>query len=301
MQLGMIGMGKMGLPMVHNGRDHGLEIVVFSEKSEKITDLAAEGIKGFSRLETFVAALLPPRVVWLMIPAGAPVDTMISRLLPLLDSGDILIDGGNSWYQDSQRRHAQMLQAGIHFMDVGTSGGTEGARNGACLMIGGDREIYYRIEPVFKALSGSSGFAYLGESGSGHFVKMIHNGIEYGMMQAIGEGLEIMQHSPLGLELDKVTAVWQRGSIVSGLLMDMTAASLAREPDLQSIEGIVAASGEDNWTVNEAVRLGVAAPTIAAALFARFKSQDREKFAERSVAAMRREFGGHAVVTRDKE
>ena len=236
-----------------------------------------------------------------MIPAGAPVDTMISRLLPLLDSGDILIDGGNSWYQDSQRRHAQMLQAGIHFMDVGTSGGTEGARNGACLMIGGDREIYYRIEPVFKALGGSSGFAYLGESGSGHFVKMIHNGIEYGMMQAIGEGLEIMQHSPLGLELDKVTAVWQRGSIVSGLLMDMTAASLAREPDLQSIEGIVAASGEANWTVNEAVRLGVAAPTIAAALFARFKSQDREKFAERSVAAMRREFGGHAVVTRDKE
>lgn len=301
MQLGMIGMGKMGLPMVHNGRDHGLEIVVFSEKSEKIIDLAAEGIKGFSRLETFVAALLPPRVVWLMIPAGAPVDTMISRLLPLLDSGDILIDGGNSWYQDSQRRHAQMLQAGIHFMDVGTSGGTEGARNGACLMIGGDREIYYRIEPVFKALGGSSGFAYLGESGSGHFVKMIHNGIEYGMMQAIGEGLEIMQHSPLGLELDKVTAVWQRGSIVSGLLMDMTAASLAREPDLQSIEGIVAASGEANWTVNEAVRLGVAAPTIAAALFARFKSQDREKFAERSVAAMRREFGGHAVVTRDKE
>ena len=301
MQLGMIGMGKMGLPMVHNGRDHGLEIVVFSEKSEKITDLAAEGIKGFSRLETFVAALLPPRVVWLMIPAGAPVDTMISRLLPLLDSGDILIDGGNSWYQDSQRRHAQMLQAGIHFMDVGTSGGTEGARNGACLMIGGDREIYYRIEPVFKALGGSSGFAYLGESGSGHFVKMIHNGIEYGMMQAIGEGLEIMQHSPLGLELDKVTAVWQRGSIVSGLLMDMAAASLAREPDLQSIEGIVAASGEANWTVNEAVRLGVAAPTIAAALFARFKSQDREKFAERSVAAMRREFGGHAVVTRDKE
>ena len=301
MQLGMIGMGKMGLPMVHNGRDHGLEIVVFSEKSEKITDLAAEGIKGFSRLETFVAALLPPRVVWLMIPAGAPVDIMISRLLPLLDSGDILIDGGNSWYQDSQRRHAQMLQAGIHFMDVGTSGGTEGARNGACLMLGGDREIYYRIEPVFKALGGSSGFAYLGESGSGHFVKMIHNGIEYGMMQAIGEGLEIMQHSPLGLELDKVTAVWQRGSIVSGLLMDMTAASLAREPDLQSIEGIVAASGEANWTVNEAVRLGVAAPTIAAALFARFKSQDREKFAERSVAAMRREFGGHAVVTRDKE
>ena len=301
MQLGMIGLGKMGLPMAHNGRERGIEVVVFSEKTEKIADLATDGIKGYARLEEFIAALVPPRVVWLMIPAGPPVDAMISRLLPLLAPGDILIDGGNSWYQDSQRRHAQMLQAGIHFMDVGTSGGTEGARNGACLMIGGDREIYYRIEPVFKALGGSSGFAYLGESGSGHFVKMIHNGIEYGMMQAIGEGLEIMQHSPLGLELDKVTAVWQRGSIVSGLLMDMTAASLAREPDLQSIEGIVAASGEANWTINEAVRLGVAAPTIAAALFARFKSQDAEKFAEKSVAAMRREFGGHAVVYREEE
>ncbi len=169
MQLGMIGLGKMGLPMVHNGRDHGLEIVVFSEKTSKINDLAAEGIKGFSRLEAFVGALLPPRVVWLMIPAGAPVDTMISRLLPLLDSGDILIDGGNSWYQDSQRRHAQMFQAGIHFMDVGTSGGTGMGRVMARAHDDRqkDREIYYRIEPVFKALSGSSGFAYLGwESGS---------------------------------------------------------------------------------------------------------------------------------------
>ncbi|MDX9834310.1 MAG: decarboxylating 6-phosphogluconate dehydrogenase [Desulfobulbus sp.] len=301
MQLGMIGLGKMGLPIVHNGWDRGLEVVVYSEKTDKLTDLAANGIQGFARLEDFIAALVPPRVVWLMIPAGPPVDGMISRLLPLLSPEDTLIDGGNSWYQDSQRRYAQLQQARIHFLDVGTSGGTEGARHGACLMIGGDEAIYKRLEPVFKALSGSSGCAHMGANGAGHFVKMIHNGIEYGMMQAIAEGLEIMRHSPLDLKLNTVTSVWQRGSIVSGLLMDMTVAALTQEPDLHSIEGIVAASGEANWTINEAVHLGVAAPTIAAALFARFKSQDQEKFAEKSVAAMRREFGGHAIVAKGEE
>lgn len=301
MQLGMIGLGKMGLPMAHNGRERGIEVVVFSEKTEKIADLATDGIKGYARLEEFIAALVTPRVVWLMIPAGPPVDAMISRLLPLLAPGDILIDGGNSWYQDSQRRYAQLKQSGMHFLDAGTSGGTEGARHGACLMVGGDKAVYSRVEPLFTALSGSSGCARMGDTGAGHFVKMVHNGIEYGMMQAIAEGLEIMRHSPLDLKLDTVTSVWQKGSIVSGLLMDMTAAALAREPDLHSIEGVVAASGEANWTINEAVRLGVAAPTIAAALFARFKSQDAEKFAEKSVAAMRREFGGHAVVYREEE
>lgn len=301
MQLGMIGLGKMGLPIVHNGWDRGLEVVVYSEKTDKLTDLAADGIKGFARLEDFIAALVPPRVVWLMIPAGPPVDAMIARLLPLLAPEDTLIDGGNSWYQDSQRRYAQLQQARIHFLDVGTSGGTEGARHGACLMIGGDEAVYKRLEPVFKALSGNSGCAHMGANGAGHFVKMIHNGIEYGMMQAIAEGLEIMRHSPLDLKLNTVTSVWQRGSIVSGLLMDMTVAALAQEPGLHSIEGIVAASGEANWTINEAVHLGVAAPTIAAALFARFKSQDQEKFAEKSVAAMRREFGGHAIVAKGEE
>ena len=296
MQLGIIGLGKMGLPMVYNGRDHGLEIIVFTEKEHKLAELAEDSIYGFSRIEDFVRALTRPRLIWLMIPAGAPVDAMIDRLLPLLNRGDILVDGGNSWYQDSQRRAERLQLAGMHFLDVGTSGGTEGARHGACLMIGGEETVYSRIEPVFKALSGSSGCARLGAAGAGHFVKMIHNGIEYGMMQAIAEGLEIMRYSSFGLQLDTVTSVWQRGSIVSGLLMDVTAAALSREPDLQSIEGIVAASGEANWTVNEAVRLGVAAPTIAAALFARFKSQDQEKFAEKTVAAMRREFGGHAVV-----
>ncbi|KGO34650.1 MAG: phosphogluconate dehydrogenase (NAD(+)-dependent, decarboxylating) [Desulfoprunum sp.] len=296
MELGIIGMGKMGLPLALNGRDKGLAIVVHTEKSEKLALLEREGVRGFARLEEFVAALHRPRAVWLMVPAGQAVDDTIARLLPLLEGGDCIIDGGNSHYRDSRRRHRELRDRDIRFLDVGTSGGTGGARHGACLMIGGDAEVYAGLEPVFNALSGGMGCALLGPAGSGHYVKMIHNGIEYGMMQAIGEGLDILRHSPLPLEPDRVTAVWRRGSIVSGLLMDMTAAALAREPGLESIQGVVAVSGEANWTVEEAVRIGVSAPVIATALFSRFKSQDRERYAEKTVAAMRREFGGHSVV-----
>ena len=299
MQLGIIGTGKMGLPLALNGRDKGLDIRVYTEKAEKLSALEQENIPGYGTLAEFVAALSLPRAIWLMIPAGQAVDAMIARLQPLMTVDDILIDGGNSRYQESQRRHAQLQKVGIHYMDVGTSGGTEGARNGACLMIGGDDAAYSRMELAFKALSNGMGCDHMGPSGAGHFVKMIHNGIEYGMMQAIGEGLEILRHSTLPLKLDRVTSVWRKGSIVSGLLMDMTAAALAKEPDLASIEGVVAASGEANWTVEEAVRLGVSAPVIATALFTRFKSQDKEKYAEKTVAAMRREFGGHAVVSKE--
>ena len=300
MQLGIIGMGKMGLPLALNGRDKGLEVVVFTEKADKLMRLGKEGIHGFSTLDEFIAALTPPRVIWLMSPAGNPVDAMITQLLPVLEPDDILIDGGNSRYQDSQRRYGQLQQAKINFMDVGTSGGTEGARNGACLMVGGDEAVYARLEPLFKSLSGGRGYDRMGPAGAGHFVKMIHNGIEYGMMQAIGEGLEILRHSPMSLELGRIAEVWRHGSIIAGLLMDMTAAALAQEPDLQSIEGIVGVSGEANWTVEEALRLGVSTPVIATALFARFKSQDKEKYAEKTVAAMRRAFGGHSVVDSDK-
>ncbi|MBB5348502.1 decarboxylating 6-phosphogluconate dehydrogenase [Desulfoprunum benzoelyticum] len=296
MELGIIGMGKMGLPLALNGRDKGLDIVVHTTGVEKLAMLEREGVRGFARLEEFTAALRRPRAIWLMVPAGKAVDDTIARLLPLLEGGDCIIDGGNSHYRDSQRRHQELGDRDIHFLDVGTSGGTGGARNGACLMIGGDAAVYAALEPVFVALSGGMGCALLGPSGAGHYVKMIHNGIEYGMMQAIGEGLEILRHGPLPLELDRVTAVWQRGSIVSGLLLDVTAAALAREPGLESIQGIVAASGEANWTVEEAVRIGVSAPVIATALFSRFKSQDKLRYAEKTVAAMRREFGGHSVV-----
>lgn len=301
MQLGIIGMGKMGLPLALNGRDRGFEVVIFSENEEKRDQLTRQGLSAHGSLESFIGALTTPRVVWLMIPAGDPVDAMIARLRHLLAAGDIIIDGGNSRYQDSQRRGEVLRSDHIHFLDVGTSGGTEGARNGACLMVGGDKSVYVGLEPLFKALSGGMGYGWMGEAGAGHFVKMIHNGIEYGMMQAIAEGLEILRHGPLPFKLDQVTSVWCRGSIISGLLMDTTAAALAREPDLTSIEGIVAASGEANWTVEEAIRQGVAAPVIATALFTRFKSQDKEKYAEKSLAAMRHQFGGHAVVTSSKE
>ena len=301
MQLGIIGMGRMGLPLALNGRDKGLDIVVFTEKKEKRDSLAHESIAAHGDLESFVGSLTLPRAIWLMIPAGEPVDAMIAQLLPLLSKGDIIIDGGNSRYQDSQRRGKALREDGIHFLDVGTSGGTEGARNGACLMIGGEESVYAHLQPAFEALSGGMGCGYMGASGAGHYVKMIHNGIEYGMMQAIAEGLEILRYGPMDFQLDKVASVWQRGSIVSGLLMDMTAQALAKEPDLDSIEGVVAASGEANWTVEEAVRQKVAAPVIATSLFTRFKSQDREKYAEKSLAAMRREFGDHPVVKKNKE
>lgn len=301
MQLGIIGMGKMGLPLALNARDKGVEVVVFTENEEKLNQLTKKGISAHGSLESFIGALTSPRVVWMMIPAGEPVEVMISRLRHHLAAGDIIIDGGNSRYQDSQRRGEVLRRDNIHFLDVGTSGGTEGARNGACLMVGGNKSVYAGLELLFKALSGGMGYGWMGDSGAGHFVKMIHNGIEYGMMQAIAEGLEILRHGPLPFKIDQVTSVWRRGSIVSGLLMDMTSDALAREPDLESIEGIVAASGEANWTVEEAIRLGVATPVIATALFTRFKSQDKEKYAEKSLAAMRREFGGHPVVTRNKE
>ncbi len=300
MQLGLIGLGKMGYPMALNGRDHGLDVVIYSENKEKIDLTLKDGFQGFSSLEDFVSSLVPPRIIWLMIPAGDPVDVMIRRLIPLLEAGDYIIDGGNSRYLDSIRRHQELNSQTIHFVDVGTSGGTEGARNGACLMVGCDEQEYIYLEPLFLALSTGSGCGWMGQAGAGHYVKMIHNGIEYGMMQAIGEGLQILRQSEFEFQLDQITEVWQEGSIISGLLMDVTAEALRKEPELASVEGIVSASGEADWTIQEAVRLKVSAPVIAASLFARYKSMDAERFSEKSLAAMRGEFGGH-MIARSRE
>lgn len=301
MQLGLIGLGKMGFPLALNSRDHGIEVVAYSDNPEKHQWLKDEGLRGYDDLETFIKALTPPRVIWLMIPSGKPVDVMIKRLRVLLAAEDIIIDGGNSQYQDTVRRHHDLASQGIRLVDVGTSGGTAGARSGACLMIGGDEVAYAFLEPLFKALSDGESYGRMGEAGAGHYVKMIHNGIEYGMMQAIGEGLQVLRKSEFGFSLDEVTRVWKKGSIISGLLMDVTAEALRKEPDLASIEGVVSASGEADWTVDEAVRLRVSAPVIAASLFARFKSMDTERFSEKSLAAMRGEFGGHAVVHKKEE
>jgi len=296
MKIGLIGLGKMGIPLALNARDHGLDIVVYSTKVEKINELKIDGIPGFSSLDNFVNALEAPRNIWLMVPAGEPTDTTILQLLPYLSKGDRIIDGGNSWYRDSMRRYDELKLRGIHFMDAGTSGGTDGALNGACLMVGGDKIDYAAAEPIFRALSHGNGCAHLGPAGAGHFAKMIHNGIEYGMMQALGEGLSLIRECEFDYELDQVADVWRNGSIISGLLMDVTADALAKDPDLDSLRGIVSTSGEADWTLQESIRLKVATPVIAAALYARYKSQDTEHFTEKSLAAMRREFGGHAVV-----
>lgn len=301
MKLGLIGLGKMGYPLALNARDHGVTVTVFSENSEKIKELKLEGLDGYSTIEDFVDALTPPRVIWLMIPAGKPVDNMISRLVLKLQAGDVIIDGGNSRYQESMRRYLELQAKGIHFVDVGTSGGTSGARSGACLMVGCEAELYTRLEPLFLSLSGGKGCGRMGDAGAGHYVKMIHNGIEYGMMQAIGEGLQILKQSEFQFKLDQVAEVWREGSIISGLLMDVTASALKKEPDLKSLEGIVNASGEADWTIQESVRLRVSAPVIAASLYARYKSMDTERFSEKALAAMRSEFGGHAVIPRKEE
>lgn len=301
MKLGIIGMGKMGYALALNGVEHGIEISALSSSEEKAKKLAVHGVDTYMDMEPFVDSLPAPRVIWLMVPAGEPVDDMIEKLMPLLEVGDTIIDGGNSYYADSIKRHGFLKSEGINFLDAGTSGGTEGARYGACIMVGGDKAVYDTLEPLFKALSQSSGCGWMGPAGNGHYVKMVHNGIEYGMMQAIGEGLELLRTAPGGFDLAKVTEVWQKGSIVSGLLMDVTAAALQKEPDLQSIEGIVATSGEAEWTLQESIRHKVSMPVIAASLFARFKSGDKEKFSEKSVAAMRREFGGHAVTLKQED
>lgn len=301
MKLGLIGLGKMGYPLALNAKERGIEVTVFSEDIEKLKQLKLEGLEGYSSIEDFVNSLTPPRVIWLMIPAGKPVDDMISRLVLKLEAGDVIIDGGNSRYQESMGRYQALKAKGIHFVDVGTSGGTSGARNGACLMVGCEADLYVSLEPIFLAISNGNGCGRMGKPGAGHYVKMIHNGIEYGMMQAIGEGLQILKQSEFAFKLDQVAEVWREGSIISGLLMDVTASALKKEPDLSSLEGIVNASGEADWTIQESVRLRVSTPVIAASLYARFKSMDTERFSEKSLAAMRSEFGGHAVITRKEE
>jgi len=301
MQLGLIGLGKMGYPLALNAKESGIDVVVHSENKEKLIKAKNDGMVGFEKLEEFIKALIPPRVIWLMIPSGNPVEVIIERIKPLLEPEDIIIDGGNSRYQDSIRRNKELKEQQIRFVDVGTSGGTEGARHGACLMVGCDQATYDELEGLLHLLSGGKGYGRMGMAGSGHYVKMIHNGIEYGMMQALGEGLQILRQSEYEIELDKVSKVWQEGSIISGLLMDVTANALAKDPELSALEGIVNISGEADWTVEEAIRLKVSIPVIATSLFARYKSMDTEKFSEKSLAAMRNEFGGHAVIRREEK
>jgi 6-phosphogluconate dehydrogenase len=295
MELGVIGLGRMGSNMSQRLMEGGHRIVAYDRSAEAVRDVAKTGAPGAASLEELVRKLAPPRAVWLMVPAGAPVTDTIHSLAPLLSPGDVIIDGGNSYYKDSIERAASLQKHRLHFLDVGTSGGIWGLKMGYCLMIGGDWEVFRRLEPIFRTLAPEEGYAYMGRSGAGHFVKMVHNGIEYGLLQAYAEGFELLHASPYELDLAQLARLWNRGSVVRSWLLELTEKALAADPDLATIKDYVEDSGEGRWTVIEAVERGVPLPVISLSLLSRFRSQQDESFGAKVIAALRREFGGHAV------
>ena len=295
MQIGMIGLGRMGANMTLRLRRGGHDVVVYDPNTEAAKPLVAEGATSTDSLESLVAALNVPRHVWIMVPSGAPVTATIESLSTLLSAGDCVIDGGNSLYKDSVARAESLKSNGVHFLDCGTSGGVWGLDNGYCLMIGGEREAFERIEPIFKTLAPTDGYAHMGPSGSGHYVKMIHNGIEYGMLEAYAEGFEILDASPYDLDLERISALWNQGSVVRSWLLELAQLALAEDPGLKHIAGYVEDSGEGRWTVAEAIERDVPATVLTYALFARFRSRQQESFGAKLIAALRNQFGGHGV------
>jgi len=297
MQLGMIGLGRMGGNMVRRLAPAGHAVVAYDRAPDAARALAKEGVaKAATDLRDLCAQLKPPRVVWLMVPAGAPVDETIEQLVPLLATGDILIDGGNSRYTDSIRRGAALQDKGLEFVDAGTSGGIWGLEVGYCLMVGGSRAAVERCAPIFRTLAPPDGYAHVGPVGAGHYVKMVHNGIEYGLLQAYAEGYEILHASKqFTLDLHQIAAVWNHGSVVRSWINELAERAFAPGADLAGIKGWVADSGEGRWTVQEAADLDVPAPVITLSLLERFRSRQPESYAAKVIAALRHEFGGHPV------
>ena len=286
MKLAMVGLGRMGGNMVKRLEQGGHELATY----------ARSGGGTASSLEQLVGQLEPPRVVWLMIPAGDPTEGAVQEFIRLLDEGDVIVDGGNSNFRDSQRRHGLAAEKGIHFVDAGVSGGVWGLQVGYCLMVGGDDEPVREVEPAFRTLAPEDGYAHVGLSGGGHFVKMVHNGIEYGLMQAYAEGFEVMERSEFDLDLHEIAGIWRYGSVVRSWLLELLVAAFEKEgTHLERIEGYVEDSGEGRWTIAEAIAEDVPVPVISSALFARFASRQEESFAAKITAALRNQFGGHAV------
>ncbi len=298
MELGLIGLGKMGGNMAERLRHGGHKIVGFDFSTEAVQRLNDTGAVGVNSLEDLVKNLQAPRAIWIMVPAGDPVDQTIAKLKPLLAKGDILIDGGNSNYKDSQRRFAQLQPEGFNFVDVGTSGGVWGITEGYSMMIGGDEAVVESLRPIFETLAptADTGWGRVGPTGAGHFVKMIHNGIEYGLMQAYAEGFSIM-HSKHALDLDltQIANIWRHGSVVRSWLLDLTADALKKNPTLDGLEPYVPDSGEGRWTVFEAIDLNVSAPVITESLIRRVRSREDDNFSDRMLSVMRHEFGGHSM------
>jgi len=286
MQLGMVGLGRMGANMAERLRRGGHEVIGY-DRNPDVSDVGS--------LSELVDRLAAPRSAWVMVPAGDPTEQTIQELAGLLQAGDLIVDGGNSNFRDSMRRGAELEKRGLLFVDAGTSGGIWGLEVGYCLMVGGSEEGFRRIEPALKTLAPEDGYAHVGPVGAGHFTKMVHNGIEYAMLQAYAEGFEILEASQFDLDLHRIASLWNHGSVVRSWLLELAERAFAKDPDLSQIRGYVEDSGEGRWTVFEAINEDVAAPTIAASLFARFVSRQDDSFAMRVIAALRNEFGGHAV------
>ena len=316
MQLGMVGLGRMGANMVRRLMKAGHHCVAYDRDTERAQELAGEGASAAASIGEFISALEPPRAVWVMVPAGPPTEEVLAALAERMEPGDILIDGGNSYYKDDVRRARQMKAKGIQYVDAGTSGGVWGLERGYCLMIGGSQDAVAYLDPIFQALApgqgsvvrtphrdrsastAEQGYLHCGPAGAGHFVKMVHNGIEYGVMQALAEGFDILHSARIeGLEdslpLADIAEVWRRGSVLESWLLDLTASALSEDPDLRGYTGFVEDSGEGRWTVMAAVEQAVPANVIAASLFARFRSRQDHTFAEKMLSAMRHKFGGH--------
>lgn len=318
MQMGMIGLGRMGANMVRRLMRGGHQCVVFDLNQDNVKQLESEGAVGANSLDDFVARLSKPRAVWIMVPAGSPTEQTVKNLAAKLEAGDILIDGGNSYYKDDIRRSAELKATGIHYVDVGTSGGIWGLDRGYCMMIGGPKEAADTLDPIFKTLApgqgdilptpgktpstAEQGYLYCGPSGAGHFVKMVHNGIEYGLMQAYAEGFDIFRNAGskdlpeaqrYDLNLADIAELWRRGSVVSSWLLDLTAMALAEDGKLDHYTGFVQDSGEGRWTVQAAIEESVPADVLTAALYVRFRSRQEHTFAEKMLSAMRQKFGGH--------
>ena len=295
MQLGLIGLGRMGSGMTLRLLQGGHQVMVYDRVPEAGAALAGKGATVTGSLEELGQKLKAPRVMWLMIPAGPPVDDAIQRLSGTLSPGDVIIDGGNSNYKDSIRRAEALRSQQIEFLDVGVSGGIWGLKVGFNLMIGGNQAVFKQVEPIFQTLAPPDGYAYVGPSGAGHYAKMVHNGIEYSMLQGYAEGFEILKAAPFGFDLEQLATLWNHGSVIRSWLLELAQAAFERDPQLSRIRGYVDDSGEGRWTLQEAIDHAVPAPALAMSLFMRFRSRQDDSFSDKVIAALRNEFGGHPV------
>jgi len=295
MELGFIGLGKMGMNMVTRLRRDQHRVVVFDRSVDLIAQAEGQGCIGSSSLADLVGKLNAPRAVWVMVPSGAPTEETIQGVTALLQPGDTIIDGGNTRFHDDVRRATELKKSGIHYVDAGTSGGIWGLQVGYCLMVGGETEPVGRLAPVFKTLAPENGWSHVGGVGAGHYVKMVHNGIEYSLMQGYAEGFELMSKSPYQLDLARIADLWMHGSVVRSWLLELAADALKEDQKLENLKGYVQDSGEGRWMIADAIEKDVPVPTLTAALFTRFRSRQEESFAEKMLAALRNAFGGHAV------